>query len=159
MSYDDNPFAAADADRHAIWEFLVRRDIDAYLAHDWASVEGDFLPDQFFAINANAAANPDRWTLGFPTLAAYRDSWLAGTIDQAEFAEELRPAMFRCTSLTAIEISGDGALAHKKFDGAIARRSGDPMILKWQSLYYLRRVAGRWHIIGFTGYLPNPVAG
>lgn len=159
MSYDDNAFAPSDADRYAIWEFLVRRDIDAYLARDWSIVEGDFLPGQFYALNANASANPDKWTLGLASLAAYRDSWLAGTIDQADFAEPLRPAMFRCTNLTEIEISGDAGLAHKKFDGSIARKAGEPMILKWQSLYYLRRAAGRWHIIGFTGYLPNPVAG
>ena len=43
MTYDKNPFPETDGDRHAIWEMLVRRDIDAYLGQEWAMVEGDFI--------------------------------------------------------------------------------------------------------------------
>ena len=40
-----NPFPASDAARHAIWEMLVPRDIDAFLAADWSMVAGDFVED------------------------------------------------------------------------------------------------------------------
>ena len=38
-----NPFPAADTARHSIWEMLVTRDIDAFLAADWSMVAGDFI--------------------------------------------------------------------------------------------------------------------
>lgn len=158
MSYDTNPFPEADADRHAIWEFMVRKDIDAYLAKDWSMVADDFVPEGFMGIQANKSGNPDSWVLGFPNLDAYRDSWLAGTIDQEDFAEDLRSAIFRCTFLRDIEIVGDKALAHKKFDGRIALAKGGFMDFKWQSIAYLRRQPDRWRVSGFTGYLPNPIS-
>ncbi|MBI4921488.1 MAG: hypothetical protein HY834_07035 [Devosia nanyangense] len=158
MRYDSNPFPEADVDRHAIWEFMVRKDIDAYLAKDWSMVADDFIADNFMGIQANRSGNPDSWTLGFPTLDAYRGSWLAGTIEQADFAEALRPALFRCTFLRDIEIVGDKALAHKKFDGRIALAKGGSMEFKWQSIAYLCRQPDRWRVFGFTGYMPNPIA-
>jgi hypothetical protein len=158
VAYDDNPFPS-DPDRHQIWDFMVRKDIDAYLAKDWSMVADDFIEEGFMGIQANRSANPDSWVLGFPTLAAYRQSWLAGTIDPADFAEELRPAIFRCTLLKDIEIAGDKALAHKKFDGRIALKQGGHMEFRWQSIAYLRRQPDRWRVFGFTGYLPNPTPG
>ena len=158
MSYDKNPFPTADRDRHEIWDFMVRKDIDAYLAKDWSMVADDFWPEGFMGIQANRSGNPDSWTLGFPSLDAYRDGWLAGTIDQKDFAEDLRPAIFRCTFLRDIEIVGDKALAHKKFDGRIALTKGGFMEFKWQSLAYLRRGPDRWRVFGFTGYMPNPIS-
>lgn len=156
MAYDANPFPN-DPDRAEIWDFMVRKDIDAYLAKDWSMVADDFIEDGFMGIQANRSGNPDSWTLGFPTLAAYRDSWLAGTIDQEDFAEPLRPAIFRCTFLRDIEIVGDKALAHKKFDGRIAMKTGGAMEFKWQSVGWLKRQSDRWRAFGFIGYLPNPV--
>ena len=41
MVFDKNPFPAGDADRHALWEMLVRRDIDAFIGQDWSMVEDD----------------------------------------------------------------------------------------------------------------------
>jgi len=156
MSYDINPFAD-DPDRSAIWEMLVRRDIDAYLAADWDAVNDDFIVEGFIGIQGNGSGNADMWTLGFPSLADYKAGWLGGTIEEKDFAEALRPALFRVTELNHIEINGDMALAHKKFDGAVARADGTDMVLNWQSLYYLRRIGGVWKIFGFTGYLPNPM--
>jgi hypothetical protein len=158
MTYDRNPFLESDQDRYAIWEFMVRKDIDAYLAKDWLQVCDDFIADGFVGVQANGSGDPDRWTLGFPGLDVYRASWLAGTIDQQDFAEELRPALFRCTSLTDIEIKGDRAMAHKKFDGAIALRKGGCQEFKWQSVALLRRQPDRWRVAAFVGYLPNPIA-
>jgi len=48
MNFDKNPFPEGDADRHALWEMLVRRDIDAFIGQDWAMVEDDFIADSFF---------------------------------------------------------------------------------------------------------------
>ena len=87
-------------------------------------------------VQAGGSGNPDSWRLGFPNLDAYRDAWLAGTIDQNDFAEELRPALFRVSMMRDIEINGDKALAHKKFDGRVARQDGTFMVFKWQSIAY-----------------------
>ena len=76
---------------------------------------------------------------------------------EAEFAEELEPALVRATTLRDIEIAGDLALIHKKFDGSVAKNDGGSIVLNWQTLYYCRRVNGRWKITGFTGYLPHPM--
>lgn len=154
-----NPFPPSDPARHAIWEMLVPRDIDAFLAADWSMVAGDFVEDGFIGINANKNANPDAWRLSFSSLSAYRDEWLRQAKDFAThgYAEDPRAAIFNTTTLTEIEIDGDTALVRKKFDGSILLASGTRDIMKWQTLYYCRQQAGRWKISGFTGYLPNPM--
>lgn len=151
---EDNPFDPPDADRHAIWEMLVRRDSDFFLTSDWSLVEADYVADGFLGIAANRSADPDDWRIGFPTLAAYRDTAIAGRLDPGDFAEDLRAAWFRCQGLTRIEIAGDMALAHKRLEGTIARADGSAMELGWRSVFHLRRVDGQWKIAGFTGYLP-----
>jgi len=154
-----NPFPAGDPDRHAIWEMLVHRDIDAFVAQDWDMVAGDFISESFFGIDCRKTANPDHWQLGFATLAAYRDEWLdqARASASVSYAEDRRLAVFRATVLRDIEISGDMALAHKKFDGSIAKSDGSVEILNWQTVYHCRRDQGQWKIVGFNGYLPNPM--
>jgi hypothetical protein len=155
----ENPFPASDEARHAIWEMLVRRDIDAFLAADWRRVEDDFVEEGFIGIDAGKETSPDRWRLAFPTLGAYRDEWLRQAEDFAgqAFAEDPRTAIFATTTLEDIEISGGTALARKKFDGSILRADGGRDRMLWQTLYYCRRHGGRWKISGFTGYLPNPM--
>ena len=154
-----NPFPETDPDRRAIWEMLVERDITAFLAADWAQVENDFLPDEFTAIDGRFSANPDDWRLTFFTLDAYRQSWLDDANDFAKiaFSDDPRTAIFKTTTLETIEIAGDRALAHKKFDGGITRADGTFDRMNWQTVYYCRRDAGRWKLTGFTGYLPNPM--
>jgi hypothetical protein len=154
-----NPFPENDTARHSIWDMLVPRDIDAFLAADWSKVEDDFVEEGFLAINANRADNPDKWQLGFPNLTAYRDEWLRQAQDfQAQsFAEDTRNAIFTTTTLEEIEIEGDTALVRKKFDGGIRKADGSLDVMKWQTLYYCRFHDGRWKISGFTGYLPNPM--
>ena len=154
-----NPFPASDASRHAIWQMLVERDIDAFLAADWSRVAGDFVEDGFIGIDGRREASPDKWRLAFPSLSAYREEWLRQARDFAgqSFAEDTRKAIFTTTVLEDIEIGGDLALARKKFDGSLRRSDGTIDILKWQTLYYCRRHEGRWKITGFTGYLPNPM--
>ena len=154
-----NPFPASDSLRHAIWEMLVPRDIDAFLAADWSMVAGDFVEDGFIGIDGRHETSPDQWRLTFPTLSAYRDEWLrqAREFASQSFAEDPRNAIFTATTLEDIEIAGETALVRKKFDGGLTKTDGSRDVMLWQTLYYCRLHAGRWKISGFTGYLPNPM--
>ena len=151
-----NPFAN-DRARAEIWEMLVSRDIDAYLAADWSQVAADFVSSGFFGLHAHFKPSPDDWTLAFPTLDAYREEWLRQAAETAAtaYAEPLREAIFRATDATAIEITGERALLRKRFEGTIARADGDQDRLHWQTLYILAREGGRWRIASFVGYLPR----
>jgi len=153
-----NPFPS-DSARHAIWEMLVPRDIDAFLAADWSMVAGDFVEEGFIGIDGRKEVSPDKWRLAFPTLSAYRQEWLRQAQDfaQQSFAEDARTAIFTTTTLEDIEIDGDMALVRKKFDGGISKPDGTRDVMHWQTLYYCRLHQGRWKISGFTGYLPNPM--
>lgn len=156
-----NPFPAEDADRRQIWEMLVPRDIDAFVAADWAAVQGDFIEAGFTGISGNHQPDPQGFSLAFPTLAAYRDVWL----EQAQgfgaqkaagaFAGDPRQGIYAATRLEEIEITGDAALVRKKFDGRLALSDGGFDRMNWQTLYICRRDAGRWKIAGFVGYLPH----
>ncbi|TCQ18698.1 hypothetical protein [Rhizobium sp. PP-CC-3G-465] len=155
-----NPFPASDEARHSIWEMLVPRDIDAFLAADWSMVSGDFVEDGFLAISGNHKPNPDDWNLAFPSLAAYRDEWLkqARDFQGQTYGEDPRQAIFATTTLEEIEVKGETALARKKFQGGIRKTDGSLDVMQWQTLYTCRLHEGRWKICGFTGYLPNPAA-
>ncbi len=159
MDYRQNPFPGSDPDRHALWEMLVDRDIRAFLAADWDLVAGDFIEEGFMGIDGRFLHNPDSWRLTFPALAPYREEWLRQARDfvATEWAEDPERALFEATTLRDIEIRGDSALLHKKFDGHIRKKDGESIRLNWQTLYRCRRVEGRWRIAGFTGYLPHPM--
>lgn len=150
----ENPFAG-DADRAEIWEMLVRRDIAAFVGQDWSMVAGDFDESRFLGIHAHNSANPDDWNAAFPTLAGYRDEWLRQAAETAatEFAEPLADGIFRATRLTEIDITGEVAIARKKFDGSISRADGGDDVLNWQTLYFCRKAGERWKITGFVGYM------
>ncbi|EPE94675.1 hypothetical protein [Rhizobium grahamii] len=154
-----NPFPVSDVARHSIWEMLVPRDIDAFLAGDWSMVEQDFVEEGFIGIDGRKEVSPDKWRLAFPTLSAYRDEWVRQAEEFATqaFAEDTRTAIFTTTTLEDIEIEGDMALVRKKFDGGLSKADGTRDIMQWQTLYYCRLHEGRWKICGFTGYLPNPM--
>lgn len=158
MQFDKNPFPEADADRHALWEMLVRRDIDAFLAQDWSMVEDDFIADNFFGMHAHFLNDADAWRLQFPRLDIYRDEWLRQAKETAaeDFDEPLRPALFRITNLRDIDVDGDRAVLHKKFNGVIAKPDGNQR-LRWQTLYFCQRIDTAWKILGFVGYMPNPL--
>lgn len=155
-----NPFSGEDADRAEIWDMLVMRDINAFVAADWSQVSGDFDDAAFFGVDGGKAADPDEWTLGFPDLDTYRTEWLRQARDfaETEFAEDARAAIFEATRLTQIDIKGARAIAHKKFDGAIRKADGSEDRLLWQTLYFCVHKDGSWKICGFAGYLPNPLA-
>lgn len=158
MSHLANPFPD-DSDRSAIWTMLVQRDIDAFVAGDWSMVDADFVREGFLGINADKSDNPDSWRIGFPTLEAYRDEWLrqAAEAKKIAYAEDPRNGIFRATTLQHIEINGDIAVAHKKFDGVIALKDGGKDVLNWQTLYFCRKVGGVWKLTGFVGYMPFPM--
>src|SRR5262245_38823745 len=75
MSHDRNPFPD-DGDRGAIWDILMRRDFEAFVAGDWSLCAADFDEEAFWAIDAGFSPHADHWRLAFPRLAAYRDVWL-----------------------------------------------------------------------------------
>lgn len=156
MPVGHNPFAS-DADRNQIWDMLVERDIAAFVAADWSMVAGDFIERGFLGVHAHKSPNPDEWTAAFPTLIQYRDEWLRQAQESAKtkFAEPLAEAIHRATSLTQIDISGDMAVAHKKFDGQVKLADGSVDVLNWQTLYYCRKDGGLWKIAGFTGYMAH----
>jgi hypothetical protein len=149
-----NPYPPSEADRHAIWEVLVRRDSDFFLSGEWGPVADDYVEEGFLGIDARKSADSDDWRIGFSTLAAYRRAAIEGGLRQADFAVDLRAAWFGCQRLTAIDIAGALALAHKRIEGRVARRDGTMLELGWRSIFHMRRIEGRWKIAGFTGYLP-----
>ena len=53
-----NPFPRPTAARHAIWEMLVPRDIDAFLAADWSMVADDFVEEGFIGIDGQTRGQP-----------------------------------------------------------------------------------------------------
>ncbi len=136
---------------------LVRRDIDAFLAQDWSMVAGDFLADRFFGVHGHFRHSSDAWRLDFPRLEIYRDEWLRQAADSAAiaYAEPLRPALFRATNLRDIDLQGDRAVLHKRFDGTLRRADGSIDRLDWKTLYFCLRLEGRWRISGFVGYIPR----
>ena len=158
MSLYNNPFPP-NSDRHEIWEMAVRRDTEAFLQQDWSMVEDDFIEDGFTGVNAQRSDNPDNWNIAFSTLAHYRDSWLEQAKQMLPRAstETLREGICKATKLHDIEIQGDVALLHKKFDGEFQDDSGETITMRWQTLYRCRKVEGQWKIAGFVGYMPYPM--
>lgn len=160
MPSREAPFAAGDTDRREIWEMLVLRDSRAFLARDWNAVAADFIAEGFCGLDARKQEDPAQWRLGFPTLEAYRLEWLrqaeetALTVD-AQLAEA---ALLRATTLERIDIDGNCAIAHKRFDGVLPNRDGSHAALHWQTLYICRKQHGRWRIASFVGYLPGAAA-
>ena len=159
MSFYKNPFPAADVDRHEIWQMLVERDIIAFCQESWEMVNDDFIKENFIGIDAGKRHNPDSWRLGFPDLEHYKEEWLRQARDfaQTQWAEDPERALYHATTLRDIDIQGDSAVAHKKFDGEILKTNGEKTVLNWQTLYHCRKIGGRWKIAGFTGYLPHPM--
>jgi hypothetical protein len=152
-----NPFDLnIDPERHQMWDRLVRVDAEAFVAGDWARIEGDFDAEQFEGVRCYSV-NPDDWKIAFATLGEYRDSWLAAS---REFGR--RPfagltaleAVLRRTRLSAIEINRDRCLCHKKFSGTLDRADGTKLTGSRQTIYRLHKRSGMWKIVGFLGQLP-----
>jgi reactive intermediate/imine deaminase len=154
-----NPFNEHDPDRYQIWEMLVKRDIEAFLGNDWEAVAGDFVEEGFIGIDARNSVNPDSWHLAFPDLKSYRQFWLdqAANFTGTDWEDDPKQKLLEATTLRDIDISGNNALVHKKFDGAIKKKNGRTDVLNWQTLYRCRKIDGQWKILGFTGFLPHPM--
>lgn len=149
-----NPFAD-DPDRHAIWEMLMPRDFEAFARQDWSMVEPDFDKSRFLGIHAHFSSDKDDWNAAFPSLETYRDEWLRQAAESAgeTFAEPLPAQLLAAVTMNQIDINGDVAVAHKKFDGKIRKADGTADTLSWQTLYFCRNNGGRWQITGFVGYI------
>jgi hypothetical protein len=158
MSHYNNPFQIG-TDRFQLWDMLVERDIEAFVAGDWSMVEDDFLAESFTAIDAQRNPNPDNWGLSFVSLNDYRDSWLKDSQEMRAKVnlDNLRKGIIEATNMDDIEVQGDSALLHKKFQGQVVTDDGEVMPMQWQTLYQCRRVNGQWKIAGFVGYLPYPM--
>jgi len=159
MSLFINPFNQHDPDRYSIWEMLVKRDIEAFIENDWEAVAGDFIEEGFMGIDARSSDNPDSWNLSFPDLKSYRQFWLeqAANFTGTDWEDDPKKKLLEATTMRDIDISGNSALVHKKFDGAIKKKNGRIELLNWQTLYRCRKVKGQWKITGFTGFLPHPM--
>lgn len=155
MTHYTNPFAI-NSDRYHLWQMLVERDIEAFINGDWLAISGDFLPKQFTAIDANYDPNPDNWRISFATLDDYRSSWLKQSAEMRVKVDEdnLRAGLIAATDMSQIELKGNTALLHKKFNGQITAKDGQIIDLNWQTLYQCKRVNEEWKIVGFVGYLP-----
>ncbi len=124
-----NPFPSSDTARHSIWEMLVPRDIDAFLAADWSMVEHDFVEDGFIGIDGRKEGQPRQVAPGISdTVGLSRRMAAPGErLRHADrFAEDTRTAIFTTTTLEDIEIEGDMALVRKKFDGGLTKSRRQP---------------------------------
>ncbi len=150
-----NPFFQDD-EREYLWEMLVHRDIEAFVAQDWNMVANDFASEVFLGIDAGKQSNVDKWELKYPDLKSYKEEWLkqAKEFSQIDLVEDKEDAFHRVTVLQDIEIKGDVSFLHKKFFGSMKRRDGGEIHTDWQTLYVCRKIEGVWKIIGFTGYMP-----
>ncbi|MEI6646560.1 MAG: hypothetical protein WCP12_11040 [bacterium] len=158
MNSTINPFS--DPDSRELWEILICRDIEGFLNQNWSLVAGDFLDVGFMGIDGCFLSNPDGWKLTFPDLASYRHAWLAQSrqFNNTRFLDDPREALYRAMRLSRVEVEGDSALVHKKFNGSIRLETGGCLKLCWQSLFFCRRIDGLYKIAGFVGYLPNLVS-
>ena len=161
-SESPNPFdASADPERHGIWDRLVRADSEAFVAGDWSAIERDFEADAFEGIRCDNSADPARWSVAFPDLASYRDSWLDASRQflARRFADGIthREAIFARTHLSDIRIAGGRALCRKTFYGRLPLTDGSVLDDRRQSLFRLHRRTDSpwgWRIVGFLGQLP-----
>jgi hypothetical protein len=155
-----NPFdPASNPDRHYIWERLIRADTEAFVAGDWSMIESDFDAEHFEGIRCNHSNDPDDWTIVFPRLEDYRDSWLLASADflKKKF-RNLTPAqaIYRRCRLDRIDLLGERALVHKKFSGEVPLADGSTLSGSRQTLYRLHRTCGQppqWKIVGFLGQM------
>ncbi|MCC6492535.1 MAG: hypothetical protein IT424_05895 [Pirellulales bacterium] len=153
-----NPYdAAAERDRHALWQALIARDSESFVQADWSLCADDFASDRFEGISAHGSWNPIHWTLRYPTLESYRDDWLA--MAERYLATPLaaishRDLLYRMQQFAKVEISGDRAVVWKQFAADEPLSDGGRYQIAAQSVYRLHRLRNRWLIVGFVGYLP-----
>jgi hypothetical protein len=149
--------AASDPDRHVLWDRLIRADSDAFVAGDWAAIEIDFDAENFEGIRCGDSTDPADWRIAFPTLASYRNSWLAASrqfLARRFSGLTHRQAIYARTHLVRIDITGNRALCHKQFFGVLPLADGTTLTGSRQTLYRAHRRGGVWRVVGFLGQLP-----
>lgn len=153
---DANPFSGINEDHATLWKVLVHDDIEAFIDCDWERHAADILPSAFFGIDANGARKPEAWSPAFNSLDQYRENWLGFARKSAARADRatLRQAHFAASSLRKIEINGDFAMCLKHFDGEVRYADGAVERLDWETAYMCRKLADRWYIAAFVGFLP-----
>jgi hypothetical protein len=153
-----NPYdAASDADRHALWQALIARDSDSFVAADWTLCDGDFAYDRFEGISAHNSLDPIDWTLRYPTVESYRDDWLEMAKRYLKVplaAVSHRELLYKMQAFAKVDVQGDRAIVWKQFRADEPLTNGDRYSLCAQSVYRLHRIDGQWRIVGFVGYLP-----
>jgi hypothetical protein len=150
-----NPYAPS-SEQHSVFEMAVVRDVEAFVAGDWERVAGDFIEEGFFGLDGRGTSDPAGWRLTYPTLAAYRERWLAqsAAFRARRYRSDPAEAMFALLEVPLLELDGDSGLLLKRFDGTIEVEEGEPVTLRRESLFVLRRVGGVFRVAGFVGYLP-----
>lgn len=157
----ENPFELSiDPDRNTIWDILIRRDTEAFIANDWSLIESNFDKNAFYGVDAFKSKNPDDWKIKYATLSEYRDQWLMqrSQFNFKDFDYDGKKELLAAMKIASIEIRGDLAIAHKKFNGIKSTIESGDILLNWQTLYYLSKSSGEWKVIGFTGYMPYETA-
>lgn len=153
-----NPYdAGVDADRHALWDILIARDANAFVAADWLVCDGDFAHDRFEGISAHGSFDPINWTLRYPTVELYRDDWLqmAERFLKVPLASTPhRELLYRMQSFAKVEIADGRAIVWKQFWADEPLVGGERYKICAQSVYRLLSIDGKWKIVGFVGYLP-----
>jgi hypothetical protein len=153
-----NPYRpASDADRYEFWEMLVARDSRSFADANWSLCDGDFAHDRFEGLSAHGSFDPLKWTLRYPTVESYRDDWLqmARQFLNLQFQNVSHyDLLMRMQKFAKSEIAGDRAIVWKQFRADEPLHDGETYRIAAQSVYRLHRVAGRWKIVGFVGYLP-----
>jgi hypothetical protein len=153
-----NPYSAAsDADCHALWEILVARDSQSFAEANWSICDEDFAHDRFEGISAHGSFDPMKWTLRYPTVESYRDDWLgmARQFLSLPFKNVAHyDLLMRMQKFSKTEIAADRAIVWKQFRADEPLAGGESYRIAAQSVYRLHRLAGRWKIVGFVGYLP-----
>jgi hypothetical protein len=153
-----NPYdAALDVDRHEIWQALIARDSDSFVAVDWSLCDGDFAHDRFEGISAHGSLDPVNWTLRYATVESYRDDWLnmARRFQKLPLASvSHRELLYRMQNIARVEIADGRAVVWKQFRADEPLTNGDRYGICAQTVYRLHLIEGRWQIVGFVGYLP-----
>jgi hypothetical protein len=150
-----NPYAPG-SEEHSVFETVVVRDVEAFVAGDWERVAGDFIDHGFFGLDARGTSDPSGWRLTYPTLAAYRERWLTQSAAFRARRHRVDPteAMFSLLTVPMLKLDLDSGLLLKRFDGTIEVDAAEPVSLSRESLFVLRRVDGIFRVAGFVGYLP-----
>jgi hypothetical protein len=150
-----NPYTPG-TEQHAVFEMAVVRDVEAFVAGDWARVAADFIEEGFFGLDGRGTGDPSGWRLTYPTLAAYRERWLAqsAAFRSRRYRTDPVAAMLALLKVPMLELEGDSGLLLKRFDGTLDPEDGEPVTLRRESLFVLRRVDGVFRVAGFVGYLP-----